>query len=448
MTGTKSGVLFAWGLFIHLLWLMGLWKLGGMFFRKKGKIAGCAICFFGLLTVLGICQSGNYLLGAVMKQMLLIVFFYLAFCGDGVKKLGFSSVVVCVWEFAWNGTGAALSICSILLSQNPWKPYERGSEYWTLVLSVVITAVCVYLLFCKTKLAEGHFLEGSGTMLFGVSCLLLFLMDVCCFGITQGVVMVSDGTGAAFWDTTYNEILTHMEVFVLSALCMTICLSLVFGMNRLIGYLTMDRLHKMEISRYQELLEQYKNQTNVRHDMKNHLISLSALAEYKEWDKLGDYLRRLCKAGMIGEAEIETGNRVVNAIVNTKRQIAGRKQITFECAITILKPLMIDEYDLCILWGNLLDNAIKAAQESKERYIFVQAEIVKRNFIMNVKNAVSPDMEEKGFGRKDWGTGLHNVERIVQKENGIMEIAVSGAVFEVSIMLPVVCCHDAEYDRK
>lgn len=43
----------------------------------------------------------------------------------------------------------------------------------------------------------------------------------------------------------------------------------------------------------------------------------------------------------------------------------------------------------------------------------------------------------------DWGTGLTNVNKIVQKENGIMDIEIKGAVFDISIMLPV-----AVYDMK
>ncbi len=123
---------------------------------------------------------------------------------------------------------------------------------------------------------------------------------------------------------------------------MIICLSLLFGMNKLIGYLTIDKLYKMEISRYQELLKQYRKQANVRHDLKNHFISLSALAEHEEWDKLKEYLLKLCNAGMIGEEDIETGNSVVNAIINTKKQTARQKNIKFDCNVTISRPLIMN----------------------------------------------------------------------------------------------------------
>lgn len=441
MMSVVKDVLFILGIVVHMIWLIGLGKLGSMFFRKKKAIAGQYICFLGLLTIMGIWLTNNYMVRSIVQQTLLMLFFFLIFRGNRWEKLGFSSVLVAVWEFAWNGTESVLSICNIIFSNNKYILFEREYEYLTTILSIAITAVCVYLLFCRTKLTEGNFLHGSGKILFSVSCLLLILIDVCGFGITQGVVMVSDGRGARYWNTTYNEVLTHIEVLVLSVLCMIICLSLLFGMNRLIGYLTIDNLHKMEINRYKEILGQYKKQANVRHDLKNHLISLSALVEHEEWDKLKKYLSKIYNAGMIGEEDIETGNSVVNAIVNTKKQTAIQKNIKFDCNVNISKPLMIDEYDLCIIWGNILDNAIKAADVSEERYILVQAETVKRNLIINVKNAVTSDIGQEDFGMKDWGTGLKNVNKIVQKENGIMDIEIKGTVFDISIMLPIVACH-------
>lgn len=280
-------MLFVLNTVMHMIGLVGLDKLGSRFFPKKKAIAAHYICFLGLLTITGIFIKDNYMVGSVVQQSLFILFFYLIFCGNCWEKSGFSIVLIAVWEFAWNGTSSVLSICTIIFA----RPSREDLSFIT-ILSIVIPAVSMYLLFCRTKLAEGNFLHGSGKILFSVSCVLLVLMDVCGFGITQGIVMVSNGSGAAYWNTTYNEILTHLEVLVLSALCMIICLSLLFGMNRLVGYLTIDNLRKMEISRYQELLEQYRKQVNVRHDLKNHFICLSALAGNEEWDKLKEYYKK------------------------------------------------------------------------------------------------------------------------------------------------------------
>lgn len=431
------GILF--GLIIYAIWFLSLMKLYQIFFQKKSNTVRKYIIIFFLLILVAIWTTGNYLIYSVTGQTLLILSLFITFHGNKWEKIGFSSVLVSVWEFMRNAVESALSICDIMLSNNRYMPYDRGNGYMITMLSYLITAVFLYMLFRKTKLSEGSFLHGSGKIMFPSVSLLLILIDVCNYGITRGVTMVSNANGAEYWNTACNEFLTHIEVLVLSLLCTAICLSLLFGMNRLIEYITVDNLRKMEISRYKTILEQYKEQTNVRHDMKNHLISLSAFAEREEWSKLKKYLSQIYHAGMIDEQDIETGNHVVNAIVNAKRLIARQKDIKFDCSINISKPLAIDEYDLCIIWGNILDNALEAADiAEQERHIHVQAETVKKNLIICIKNSVKPGMLPEKFGIQNWGTGLRNVNKIVQKENGIMDIELKDTVFEISIMLPII----------
>ncbi len=464
MMGVQEEMLFILSIPVYMLWLISLGKLGSIFFRKRGGVWKyvCCLC---LLTVVQVWAAGNYMVYSVLQQAVLILFLCAAscrknmplrqrmacparsgegqsplgwrsflrdsFCGNGWEKAGLSCVLVAVWEFVWNGINSVLSIFNILFLNN------RQSSYLLSAVSFLCTFVCLYLLFGRTTLAEGNLLRGGGKVLFSVVGLLLILIDLCNFGITRGIVMVSDN-GAEYWDITHNELLTHLEVLTISALCMVISMSLLFGINRLIGYIAVDNLRKMEISRYQGILEQYRKQANVRHDLKNHFISMSVLAEQGEWDRLKEYLSKICSAGLVGEEDIETGNSVVNAIINAKRQTAGQRGIVFDCSVNITRPLAIDEYDLCIIWGNILDNAIQAAGAAQEKFIYVQAEVVKKNLVISVKNSVAAEMAQRDFGRRDWGTGLWNVYKIVQKEKGILDIKVTDACFEVSILLPVV----------
>lgn len=412
-------------------------KSGTLFFRIRSRKIEIFVCFVVTFLIVSFNGIDNYLISSVIRQALTILFFCIVFQGENWKKLGFSAVLVSLWEFMCNGAASILGICMLAWPDNTFMPYKNEVDDFTLLAVYLLTALLIYFLFHKTKLSEGGFLFGGKLLLVSMS-LLLVLIDVCNFGITQGVTMVSNANGAAYWNTAYNEMFTHIEVFILSLLCFFICLSLLLGMNRLIGYITTDRIHKMEISRYQTMLMQYKNQVNVRHDMKNHLISMAALAERGEWEKLREYLSKVYDAGTLGEEEIETGNNTVNAIVNIKRQAAEKSGIKFDCEINISKPLSINDYDLCVIWGNILDNALAAANmATEEKYVYVQAEIVKRNLIINVKNGTQKNILPQEFEIQCFGTGLMNVRKIVEKENGIMSIETREDTFEISIMLPI-----------
>ena len=104
--------------------------------------------------------------------------------------------------------------------------------------------------------------------------------------------------------------------------------------------------------------------------------------------------------------------------------------------MNIKQPLAADEYDLCVIFGNILDNAIKAAGNAKdEQFVSVRTEAVKNSLVINVKNSAEylPDR----FDVQNYGTGLMNVRRTVEKGKGIMEIQTNSGYFEISILLPL-----------
>lgn len=400
-------------------------KTAGIYFAKARYPVTKTAVFVTAFCVLLLLDPGNYLISSLLRQAIIIGFMFVFFKGKNSEKLGMFTVLTAVLEFAWNGIDEILGACVIHWQENDIILYIVGGVSW------IAAALITYILFSKTKLSEGAFLKGS-KMLFISSGALMILINVCVYGITKGVVMVSHGSG----NTICDQIFTHIEVVILSLLCMMICIVLLFGLNKIFGYDLSEDILKKEIEHYRSMSEQLRNQVNVRHDMKNHLISLSALAERNEWEKLSEYLSKICAEGLIENNEIDTGNSVINALINTKRQTAVDKSIKFACDINIRQPLAADEYDLCVIFGNILDNAIKAAEDAKnEQFVSVRTEAVKKYLVINVKNSAVnlPDR----FDVQNYGTGLLNVRKTVEKGKGIMEIRTNSGYFEISILLPL-----------
>lgn len=70
------------------------------------------------------------------------------------------------------------------------------------------------------------------------------------------------------------------------------------------------------------------------------------------------------------DALVKSGNLMVDAILNSKLTIAKQKQIHVQCKAHVAKHIAIRDIDLCVIIGNLLDNAIEACEmlEEKERF--------------------------------------------------------------------------------
>lgn len=130
----------------------------------------------------------------------------------------------------------------------------------------------------------------------------------------------------------------------------------VLGMNRI--YLEQEKSsrYRLQNTVCQMITEQYQQSERLRHDMKNHIVVLSALVQNKEWEKMGDYLKKMEDSGMDAGGDL-TGNKAVDALLYQKRKRAEETDIDWECDMQMPKGGYISEFDLCVLFGNLLDNA-------------------------------------------------------------------------------------------
>lgn len=149
--------------------------------------------------------------------------------------------------------------------------------------------------------------------------------------------------------------------------------------------------------------------------MKNHVIALSGLYQSKEWEKIGNYLKNM-ESGVLEAAAELTGNRAVDALFYQKRKLTEAGNVRWEYDVHIPKECSVGEFDLCILFGNILDNALEACgrmSDGESRFICMQAKPVKKCFFIEAKNSV--DTAEKyadGHTKKEkpWehGIGLLN----------------------------------------
>ena len=277
---------------------------------------------------------------------------------------------------------------------------------------------------------------------------IITVYEVAGWGASNGIMVRSGGSMGVY----YDQIFSHAGFLVLTFLSMSAAGVYVFGMNRI--YLEQEKSgrYHSQIAVYKMLAEQHRQSERLRHDMKNHIIALSALSRNKEWEKMDKYLKNMEDIALDTGGDM-TGNKAVDALLYQKKIQAKEAGIRWECDVRIPRECRINEFDLCVLFGNTLDNALEACGRMRGdecRFIHILAKSVKKCFLIEVRNSM--DRTEKftaGFTNKEdsqeHGIGLRNVGDVVYGYNGVLNAKAENGIFLLSILMPFP---DAAHDIK
>lgn len=193
------------------------------------------------------------------------------------------------------------------------------------------------------------------------------------------------------------------------------------------------------------LKEKYEELRHYRHDMKNRMIVVEQMIKDKQYDMVLKYTEELSeKFGQIS-LYCNTGNIALDSIINYKVAKMVESNIMVETNIAIPEKITIDEDDLIVILGNLLDNAIEAVEcmnTNNHKYIYLDFEYDKGSVWICVKNSYDNKINYDGerlLTRKGdtvlHGIGLHSVESVVKKYNGLIDIVPKQDFFVVDILL-------------
>lgn len=193
----------------------------------------------------------------------------------------------------------------------------------------------------------------------------------------------------------------------------------------------------------EEVQNMYQQVRGWRHDYKHHIQTMKAHLAMKQYDELDTYLSELDTDLTTVDTVIKTGNVRIDAVLNSKLAVAKRKGIRVNAKAIVPKDLAVSEVDLCIIIGNLLDNAMEACEkepEEEKRFIRVYIDILKAQLYIYVANSMTNDI--KKLGKKylttktaGHGFGLMRVDRVVARYNGYLNRQHEEGVFATEIML-------------
>jgi len=206
-----------------------------------------------------------------------------------------------------------------------------------------------------------------------------------------------------------------------------------------------------------EIHHVYSQMRGWRHDYHNHIQAMKAFLSLGQEAEHADYLNKLDADLISVDTVLKTGNVMMDAILNSKISLAVSKQIQVNVKASVPEKLVVSEIDLCVIIGNLIDNATEACmkldemkgeekrreREEPNRFIRIFIGKHKEMLYISVSNSVGGEVKRVGESylstknSPSHGFGLIRIDRITAKYDGFINRQSEDGVFATEIMLPL-----------
>ena len=240
-------------------------------------------------------------------------------------------------------------------------------------------------------------------------------------------------------------------------------LSLVCGafllVNIIISYL-MDDLVKSsqkalenqalrdQVSSYErEIMLQNENMEalrSFRHDMKRHFAEISVLASTGEIEQIKNYVSAMENNLVESRRLVDSGNTALDTVLNYMLQRAVDKKIQLNVKVVVPCNLNLSAYDMNIIFGNLLENAIEAQKDVKNPSIDLEINYLMDSLVVEISNRCLQKVIFKGRlpvttkqSVREHGYGLKNVKKVLDKYISTLDFECSDERFTVKILMKI-----------
>lgn len=182
-----------------------------------------------------------------------------------------------------------------------------------------------------------------------------------------------------------------------------------------------------------------------RHDLRHQLTVLRELYEQNDREKLGRYLQALTEKLPSGRKSALCENYAVNAVASHYADMARQAGAEVSARLTVPPELPAAlESDLCVIVGNLMENAAEACARMTEdsRFVRVGSQLEHGVLTLAVDNSFDGHLRQTdgvflSSKREGEGIGLASVMAVAKKHGGNAQFEEKDGVFQASVYVRV-----------
>lgn len=193
-----------------------------------------------------------------------------------------------------------------------------------------------------------------------------------------------------------------------------------------------------------QIRELHESVRRMKHDMKNHMMVIASYLNEENYEQARAYTSEILDKLNAVHSYIETGNSLLNHILNEKLNRARTMGISVKAEIENVSFARMESLDFSALLSNILDNAIEACEKEKQPQLEVKISVKRGYEVILVKNMTeasvleaNADLHTTKETKEAHGMGVGQIKSIVQKYDGLCDFYEEEGWFCVSAFIPI-----------
>ena len=309
-----------------------------------------------------------------------------------------------------------------------------GMHYVIIVAVYIIVYGIAYFLFAR-KLADGNGIIVSKKSLFPI---------VTIFVLVWVLSLMDDSYIVGFESGAMHRVIYR----IIDALCCSYVLWVQISQRELMRLQTelsgINAALRLQKQQYEMTEDTIENINRKCHDLKHQIRALRSMSDERERE---EYLDELENDIMIYDTALQTGNKALDIVLMEKALFCKNHGINWTCMADGTKLDFMKVEDIYAIFGNALDNAIRAVMdlEDKMKRVISVKMIAQNNIIViQIQNYYHQKLRfENGLpvttkkNRQDHGYGMKSIRYTAEKYNGTITVKAEHEIFTLQILIPV-----------
>lgn len=359
-------------------------------------------------------NSGIPLVNLILNFLFVFMICLIGYRGTLKIKLIMSSSVIVIW--------AIIEVLLLYLAR-VFQVYLVIPELQGAILSKLIMLLIVVII---KNITQKYFMKDTAKIPPKYSWLLISI-PVCCIAIIYYIYSLVGNT---------TDEVRLLRALISSTLFLPLNLMIFKIYDLLVSRFTLQKQNII----YEQSLNLLTNEIREKedalaskqllHDCKNHLLIIQNMAKMYNNIEIQEYIKKVEKQYEINRILVNSGNIVIDALINSKYSLYSNQGI--ECKHNIIVPenMQFEDADVCILLGNALDNAYTAAKTAFPKEIDVSIVYscgrlkigIKNTYDGNVKKDIRGNYITTKKNSFEHGLGILLMKKVVEKYEGFIEL--------------------------